>query len=260
MKTDPSAQHCAAPWGSAHRSQRQRFPAGDGAGALRACALSVMPKNRRRSSTAADSSPRFSNTARIAAASASVTTNIAGAWGGAVWPTSREGRSVRCCQRRVAVHAAVPVVCGQPSPAPLTGRRRRVASSVSSVSRRPRYAGAPIEDLPPLGLLARCTSRCNRRLAAIVPKLASVQPCWRRRQVRPINRRLVGGAGGDQRPKDGQHEPPPTRGRSARFGSALVAQELRRDSEGHAERGGSSSYAYDVSTAARFAASAVARR
>ena len=39
-----------------------------------------MPGNRRRSSTAADSSPRCSIAARIAAASASVTTNIAGAW------------------------------------------------------------------------------------------------------------------------------------------------------------------------------------
>jgi hypothetical protein len=42
----------------------------------RACALSVMPGNRRRNSIAADSSPRCSKVARIAAASASVTTNM----------------------------------------------------------------------------------------------------------------------------------------------------------------------------------------
>ena len=42
--------------------------------------LSTMPGKRRRSSTAADSSPRCSKTARIAAASASDTTNMPGAW------------------------------------------------------------------------------------------------------------------------------------------------------------------------------------
>jgi transposase len=41
---------------------------------------SAAPGNRRRSSMAADSSPSCSKTARIAAASASVTTNMAGAW------------------------------------------------------------------------------------------------------------------------------------------------------------------------------------
>jgi hypothetical protein len=46
----------------------------------RACTLSVMPGNRRRSSTAADNSPPQSKAARIAAASASLTTNIAEAW------------------------------------------------------------------------------------------------------------------------------------------------------------------------------------
>ena len=50
----------------------------------RACALSVMPGNSRRSSTAAANSPRCWKTARIAAASASLTTNIPGAWEGAV--------------------------------------------------------------------------------------------------------------------------------------------------------------------------------
>ena len=45
-----------------------------------ACALSVIPGNRRRSSMAAENSPRCSKTARIAAAFASVTTNIVGAW------------------------------------------------------------------------------------------------------------------------------------------------------------------------------------
>ena len=39
-----------------------------------------MPGNRRRSSTAAENSPPWLNAARIAAASASVTTNIMGAW------------------------------------------------------------------------------------------------------------------------------------------------------------------------------------
>jgi hypothetical protein len=51
----------------------------------RASALSVMPGNSRRSSTAADNSPPRLNAARIAAASASVTTNIEGGW-------EREGR------------------------------------------------------------------------------------------------------------------------------------------------------------------------
>jgi hypothetical protein len=54
----------------------------------RACVLSVMPGNSRRSSMAADSSPLCSNAARIATASASVTTNIAGAWGLALWPAT----------------------------------------------------------------------------------------------------------------------------------------------------------------------------
>ena len=46
----------------------------------RACALSVTPGNKRRSSTAADSSPPRSKAARIAAASASVTTNMSTGW------------------------------------------------------------------------------------------------------------------------------------------------------------------------------------
>ena len=49
----------------------------------RASALSPMPGNSRRSSIAADNSPPRSNAARIRAASASVTTNIPGAWGSA---------------------------------------------------------------------------------------------------------------------------------------------------------------------------------
>ena len=46
----------------------------------RACALSLTPGNKRRSSTAADSSPPRSKAARIAAASASVTTNMSTGW------------------------------------------------------------------------------------------------------------------------------------------------------------------------------------
>jgi hypothetical protein len=46
----------------------------------RACTLSVMPGNSRRNSIAADNSPYCSNVARIAAASASVTTNMEEAW------------------------------------------------------------------------------------------------------------------------------------------------------------------------------------
>ena len=46
----------------------------------RACRLSVIPGNRRRNSIAADNSPRCSNAVRIAAASASETTNISEAW------------------------------------------------------------------------------------------------------------------------------------------------------------------------------------
>jgi hypothetical protein len=46
----------------------------------RACTLSVTPGNSRRNSTVAANSPRRSNAARIAAASASLTTNIAAAW------------------------------------------------------------------------------------------------------------------------------------------------------------------------------------
>ena len=45
-------------------------------------ALSGMPGNRRRSSTAAENSPPWSKAMRIAAASASVTTNITRAWEG----------------------------------------------------------------------------------------------------------------------------------------------------------------------------------
>ncbi len=46
----------------------------------RACAVSVTPGNSRRNSTAADSSPCCSKAARIAAASASVTTIIPAGW------------------------------------------------------------------------------------------------------------------------------------------------------------------------------------
>ena len=49
----------------------------------RACVLSVTPGKRRRNSTAADNSPPRLNAARIAAASASVTTNMPKAWGDA---------------------------------------------------------------------------------------------------------------------------------------------------------------------------------
>jgi hypothetical protein len=70
-------------------TRRPRAPAGFTASGFqpaiarahsRACAVSVTPGNSRRSSTAADSSPPRSKAARIAAASASVTTNMPGAW------------------------------------------------------------------------------------------------------------------------------------------------------------------------------------
>ena len=64
------------------RTQRQRLPARDDARTPLAWTLSTMPGKRRRSSTAADSSPRCSKAVRIAAASASDTTNIPGAWEG----------------------------------------------------------------------------------------------------------------------------------------------------------------------------------
>jgi hypothetical protein len=48
----------------------------------RACVVSVTAGNNRRNSTAADSSPRCSKAARIAAASASVTMNMPAGW---VW-------------------------------------------------------------------------------------------------------------------------------------------------------------------------------
>jgi Transposase DDE domain group 1 len=57
----------------------------------RACVSSVTPGNRRRSSTAADSSPPRSKALRIAAASASLTTNIPAAWGRTPRPASRTG-------------------------------------------------------------------------------------------------------------------------------------------------------------------------
>jgi hypothetical protein len=46
----------------------------------RACAVSVTPGNSRRSSTAADNSPSCSKVVRIAAASASETTNMLAGW------------------------------------------------------------------------------------------------------------------------------------------------------------------------------------
>ncbi len=55
----------------------------------RACAVSVMPGKRRRNSTAAANSPPRSKAVRIATASASETTNIAGAWGRGAWTASR---------------------------------------------------------------------------------------------------------------------------------------------------------------------------
>jgi hypothetical protein len=72
----PGCNRLADRWRLGSGSQPAMFRAHS-----RACALSVMPGNSRRSSTAADISPRCSNTARIAAASASLTTNMAGACG-----------------------------------------------------------------------------------------------------------------------------------------------------------------------------------
>jgi hypothetical protein len=54
----------------------------------RACRLSVIPGNRRRNSIAADNSPCCSYAVRIAAASASETTNISEAWWSGSGPAS----------------------------------------------------------------------------------------------------------------------------------------------------------------------------
>jgi hypothetical protein len=54
-----------------------------------ASALSVMPGNSRRSSTAAASSLALWNAARMAAASASVTENMLTAWEGEAWAASQ---------------------------------------------------------------------------------------------------------------------------------------------------------------------------
>jgi hypothetical protein len=59
----------------------------------RATSVSVIPGNSRRNSTAAENSPSRSNTVRIASASASVTTNIPGAWGRTPWPAMRRSIS-----------------------------------------------------------------------------------------------------------------------------------------------------------------------
>ena len=101
---------------------------------VRACALSAMPGNRLRSSTAAANSPPWSKAARIAAAASSETTNKPGAWkpvaprasessaarrnddaeagpvrGGSAargaWPTARPACSAGRGERRVA-HAS----------------------------------------------------------------------------------------------------------------------------------------------------------
>jgi hypothetical protein len=74
--------------GSSRRLWRNRLGGRGGKGCQhamtrahsRACTLSVMPGNSRRNSIAADNSPCCSNVARIAAASASVTTNMQEAW------------------------------------------------------------------------------------------------------------------------------------------------------------------------------------
>lgn len=55
----------------------------------RACWLSPTPGNGRRSSTAAANSPRWWKISRIAAASASVTENMHGAWPCAPWKTTK---------------------------------------------------------------------------------------------------------------------------------------------------------------------------
>jgi osmotically inducible lipoprotein OsmB len=96
---DPAAEIAPAPRGQLWRappgrSLRRRgvtLGAGTGSGVheamdraqARAFSLSMMPGNRRRSSMAAESSPCSSKMARIAAASASVTTNISAGWEGA---------------------------------------------------------------------------------------------------------------------------------------------------------------------------------
>jgi hypothetical protein len=86
----PIAAGGAAPLvqGSSRRLWRNRLGGRGGKGCQhamtrahsRACTLSVMPGNSRRNSIAADNSPCCSNVARIAAASASVTTNMQEAW------------------------------------------------------------------------------------------------------------------------------------------------------------------------------------
>ena len=70
------------PSGPSGRAQCQRLPAAMVRTHSRACSLSVMAGNRRRSSTAAENSPPWSKAVQIAAASASVTTNITRAWEG----------------------------------------------------------------------------------------------------------------------------------------------------------------------------------
>jgi hypothetical protein len=67
----------------------------------RAFSLLVMPGNSRRNSTTADSSPPCSYAVRIAAASASETTNIPGAWAGQVGVSKRG-----CCPRLPSVMVA----------------------------------------------------------------------------------------------------------------------------------------------------------
>src|SRR5262249_4813211 len=65
----------------------------------RARAVSVMAGNSRRTSTAAANSPRCSKGARIASASASLITNITGAWGYSVGGQASGLRFVAFSQR-----------------------------------------------------------------------------------------------------------------------------------------------------------------
>jgi hypothetical protein len=81
MPLDGASHHCVDDLVLHFRDFDGRGANGCHPAIIRACshalALSVMPGNNRRTSIAADSSPSCLKTVRIAAASASVTTNMA---------------------------------------------------------------------------------------------------------------------------------------------------------------------------------------
>jgi hypothetical protein len=160
---------------------------------------SVMPGNRRRCSTAADNSPPRSKAVRIAAASASLTTNIPGARGRTLRPASRSGEyhappadalavAIRC-EKAVepiarAAQRCLPALFGAAS---IGTRPLCQLSARSSHRAHLRHGENPLPDIVPSWNVAQPTRA--RQLCAVIPTQASATkwgllPHWTKEPTR----------------------------------------------------------------------------